>query len=105
MNNNQFGFLQGRSTITQLLSMFNDLAKSRNLSIVTDVIFLDLAEAFDSVPHERLLLKLKRCLLNWPKHFLIGRKQRLSSGEGTILGPLLFLLYINDITEHVSCTI
>ena len=78
MNNNQFGFLQGRSTITQLFSMFNDLAKSRNLSIVTDVIFLDLAEAFDSVPHERLLLKLKRCLLNWPKHFLIGHKQRLS---------------------------
>ena len=58
MNNNQFGFLRGRSTATQLL-LFNVWAKSRNISIPTDVIFLDLAKAFDSVPHERLLLKLE----------------------------------------------
>ena len=60
ITNNQFGFLQGRYTVTQLLSTFNnDLAKSRNLSIATDVIFVDLAKAFDSVPHEGLLSKLK----------------------------------------------
>ena len=51
--NNQFGFLKGRSTVTQLLSSLNDWAKSRNLSRPTDVVFLDLAKAFDSVPHER----------------------------------------------------
>ena len=55
INNNQFGFLQGRSTATQLLSTFNDWAKSRNSYIPTDVICLDLAKAFDRVPHERLL--------------------------------------------------
>ena len=108
INNNQFGFLQARSTVTQLLSTIDDWAKSRNASVPTDVVFLDLAKAFDSVPHERLLLKLKNkdidgCLLNWLRHFLIGRKQRVvvrgarsewssvTSGtpQGTILGPLL----------------
>ena len=124
INNRQFGFLRGRSTATQLLSTFNDWAKSQNLSIPTDVIFLDLAKAFDSVPHERLLLKLKSNgidgrLLSWLRHFLVGRKQRVvvrgscsdwscvTSGtpQGTILGPLLFLLYINDITESISSTV
>ena len=64
INNNQFGFLKARSTVTQLLSKIDDWVKSQN----------------DSVPHERLLLKLKNngidgCLLNWLRHFLIGRKQ------------------------------
>lgn len=76
-----FGFLQGRFTVTQLLSTFNDLEKSQNLSIATDVIFLDLAKIFDSVPHERLLLKLKGngingSLLNRPRHFRTCRNQR-----------------------------
>lgn len=60
INNNQFGFLRGRSTATQLLSTFNDWVKSWNLPIPTDVIFLDLAKTFDSVPHEWLLLKIEK---------------------------------------------
>ena len=74
----QFGFLQGRSTTTQLLSTIHDFAKSRNSSFATDVIFLDLAKAFDSVPHERLLIKLRSLgivgnLINWLRHFLTCR--------------------------------
>ena len=122
INNKQFGFLKGSSTITQLLSSLNDWAKSRNLSRPTDVVFLDLAKAFYSVPREPLLLKLKSndgCLHAWLRHFLTGRRQRVilrgtrsdwssdTSGtpQGTILGPLLFFIYINNITNCVSSTV
>ena len=82
INKNQFGFLQVRFTVTQLLSTFHDFARSRNSSVATDVVFLDLAKAFDSVPHERLLIKLyslgiESKLLNWLSHFLTSRKQRV----------------------------
>ena len=59
-NPNQYAYLSGKSTLTQLLSCFDDWSKSRNKSKSTDVVFLDFSKAFDSVPHERLLFKLKR---------------------------------------------
>ena len=76
---------------------FYDLAKSQNLSIATDVIFLDLAKAFDSVPHMHEWLLRGTCS-DWSS---------LTSGtpQGTIFVPLLFLLCIDDITECVSSTI
>ena len=78
-NPDQFAYLRGKSTLAQLLTCYNDWAKARNCSQQTDIIFLDLSKAFDSVPHERLLLKLQRygidgSLLLWIRNFLTNRR-------------------------------
>ena len=79
-NPDQFAYLRGKSTLGQLFTCYNDWAKARNRSQQRDIIFLDLSKAFDSVPHERLLLKLQRHgidgpLLLWIRNFLTNRRQ------------------------------
>ena len=117
----QHGFLRGKSTVTQLLSVFNEISSHLDESGQTDVIYSDFSKAFDSVPHHLLIHKLKSFgfngpLLNWFASYLTDRSQRVVidgemssclpvlSGvpQGSILGPLLFLLYINDISNNLT---
>ena len=116
IRSSQHGFMENKSCLTNLLHCMEEVTSIMDEGDSADVLYLDFAKAFDKVPHQRLIRKVESLgiggdIIRWLEAWLSGRKQRVvlngeksewvdvhcSVCQGSVLGPNLFIMYIDDI--------
>ena len=123
-NPSQRGLLKARFCLTYLICFFEEITKWVDEGSPVDIIYLDFQKAFDKVPRQRLILKLKSHgigigIINWIEQWLTDRRQRIvvdwqvsnwklvlsGAAQGSVLEPTLFVIYFNDLEEGITSQI